>query len=314
MVPRSNRCRWPRRVMAVVIVAATLMGQSAGFATIQISCMDGGTGVMRGFGKRLKAPDVCDIDHHCDGVCTFALNPPCERCDLRPTRACSEPGQCGADVGPPCASEKARIAVLARSDRATKTVWPNRRHPRYTLRCLPARCSTTTTTIPDSQPNLTGNWTVTVNPVTDTCPAGVGRRLDSAPIEQLGVIQDGSTIGVCALPVVAQSIGMMSPSGFTVDSGPCCSVAADDGSIYGFSQIVSGSLPDSTGVVTLAIRWELDREGNSGPPGDPATCEKTVSGTMVPIRPSCTTHSDCIQVDPCGRCVDGHCTFDPLCR
>ena len=304
------------RTQAAAVIAATLLTRVAGSESIHVSCTDGGTGVMRGFGRHTKAPEVCDIDHACDGICTFALNPPCERCTLRPPRyLCHEPGQC-SDTGPPCASEKARVALSLRAGRSAKTVWPNRRHPRCVLRCLPARsCGSTTTTMPpDGEPNLIGFWTITESSASDSCPAGVGRRLDHPADAPLGIVQDGRRIAACALPLISFSIGTLSAGSFTLDSGECCGVLADDGSYYDYSQKVIGAAPDSSGVVPIHIQWKMVRKGNSGPSGDPATCERVVSGTLTPLSPTCATHSDCIQVDPCGRCVEGRCRFDPLCR
>ena len=80
---------------------------------IRVTCEDGGSAVIAGFGRRFASGGTCDIDHSCDGICTFALNVPCMRCRLG--RGCPNPdaaaAECLDDAEPPCPSNIRTLAV-----------------------------------------------------------------------------------------------------------------------------------------------------------------------------------------------------------
>src|SRR5947207_3245512 len=85
---------------------------------IRVTCEDGGSAVIAGFGRRFASGGTCDIDHSCDGICTFALNVPCMRCRLG--RGCPNPdaaaAECLDDAEPPCPSNIRPLAVRACAD------------------------------------------------------------------------------------------------------------------------------------------------------------------------------------------------------
>lgn len=65
------------------------------------------------------------------------------------------------------------------------------------------------------------------------------------------------------------------------------------------------SMPCPPGMECVMVCWDCD-------PSDP-DCEPGCQGFCVPVEPQCYADTDCIGPDgQTGRCVDGHCVFDPL--
>jgi hypothetical protein len=44
---------------------------------IRVTCADGGGDLVEGNGYSILSAGLCDVDHTCDGFCTFAFDPDC---------------------------------------------------------------------------------------------------------------------------------------------------------------------------------------------------------------------------------------------
>src|SRR5438046_1971525 len=245
---------------------------------IRVTCEDGGSAVIAGFGRRFASGGTCDIDHSCDGICTFALNVPCMRCRLG--RGCPNPevaaAECLDDTEPPCPSNIRTLAVPAFA--ARHPARPGRRTVRIAgrrlaLTCRPQRAcaATTSTTVPPGIPDLSGDWTITEEVVSADCPPGVAELAGPHPLR---IEQTGAELRACAdrdRPFFDG--GAVSPSGFTLATGDSCCVSNGD-QLFDFSRTLSDTLPAGAGGVAVTDRWSLSEDS-----GGPFTCSRTATGT-----------------------------------
>ena len=280
---------------------------------IRVTCEDGGSAVIAGFGRRFASGGTCDIDHSCDGICTFALNVPCMRCRLG--RGCPNPdvaaAECLDHTEPPCPSNIRTLAVPAFA--ARHPARPGRRTVRIggrrlALTCRPQRAcaATTSTTVPPGIQDLSGDWTIIDQVVSADCPPGVAEHFPGP--HPLRIEQTGTELRACAdgdLPFYDG--GAVSPSGFTLATGNCCGVSNGD-QLFDFSRTLSGTLPAGAGGIAVTDRWSFSEERG------PVTCSRTATGTLVADSVPCAAQKDCTQRDACTRCEAGSCRRIPACR
>lgn len=310
MRPGSAGC------LSMVVLIATCVATSSAsafrFQTFRVTCRDGERDVVISSGeRRKKAHGFCDVDRTCDGICTFALTAICARCWVKP---CGDPASilC-ADREPPCPSRKSYFALPVVPGRTTRSVqvleYPIGVPATFKLRCRAARqcLTTTTTTLPHDVPDLTGDWRIAEASVSDSCPPGVAERFAG---RDLRLLQTGSELLACGEAIiVARAAGEVSPMGFGVDTGPCCSILIQNG-FYDFSQRLSGDLPAMDGRVAVMEQVDLIPDGE---PQGRSPCSITVAGKMLSTMPACATHADCISVNACYRCASGRCVRNRFC-
>ncbi len=299
------------RLFAVLLLAT---GLPAAAGTIHLTCHDGGDAVGRGFGRHFRSAAFCDLDARCDGICTFSLNPSCLQCNLG--RGCPSPDSyyeaCADHADFPCPSTFPMLAIPTRPGRPLR-VGRRCHRLRVVLTCLAAAdcpSPSTTTTLPPGLSDLTGDWTITNTVVADTCPPAVAARF-AAPTHSLRLAQQGTLLLGCVDGSLFSDGGAVTSSSFDLDTGNHLEIIAPGSYDYGFSRHLSGTLPATSGQTTVMQRWTFT-PGPSAPPGE-VPCARTVGGVMTPIAPACGGDADCIEREPCARCVGGACRWLPDC-
>jgi hypothetical protein len=299
-----------RLVRLLVLIGMPLAVASAANVTVRGRCRDGGDAEFRGFGRRVKAAGMCDVDRRCDGFCTFAVNAPClVRCRLE--RGCRSPDTayaiCNPDFAAPCPSSVPTVAVRA-GERKRVTIG----RTTFALRCEPgdACSSTTTTTLPDGVPDLTGDWVLAEFLTADTCPSGTSVRFVRGHVLRLE--QAGSVLRGCLDQFGNfHDGGTVSPSGFVLRTGKCCSIVGD-GLSFDYATEISGSVPSAPGGLPVSHRVDFF-PFPSGPGADPV-CGVAAAGLMSRAGPFCSLDAECTVLDACTRCIEHTCIRLRGCR
>jgi hypothetical protein len=296
-------------LVTVLFLASAQRQAEAGQAVL--TCQDGGSVVGRGLGGHFKTSDLCDVDHQCDGVCTFQFTDKCLKCYLGP--GCRSPDgvfdACPPDVPPPCPTKIPTYFVGIIKGKA------GHRRVRLgglvvTLRCMPnPHCTTTTTTTPpNGNPDLTGDYVFIDTAVADSCPVSASAQFVQGETRAVRIVQGTTTVSMC-LDGVESVVGTLSssPTGFTLRDGSHSLI--DQGTAYDVSEAVTLS---STGTQLAATRqWNLAYSYGQAAPA----CSRAVTGLLEPAPALfCLGYTECVFVDPCDRCMDGVCRFLPGCR
>jgi hypothetical protein len=290
---------WPivrKTTFAVALVTALA---STAFAGIRITCRDGATqGRVQKGARSVVDSSVCDIDRAPDGICTFSFS--ChEACEVSQCR----PDDCNIPFPVPCPPMHARVAVPVRPHGVAIV-----RQDGVMYRCLPARGATTTTTLPDPS-DLTGVWLLADRMVSNTCPATIEARLASDT--RVAILQTGSQVSICGPFPFAASSGLLTPSGFAIDFGDHFGISGDNVSLNLREQF-SATLPFVGSTIDVVRHDTMTPAGP--PPTGPVVCERTAKGVLVRLAIPCASHTDCLGLDPCSRCIATQCRTDPRCR
>jgi hypothetical protein len=313
---RRSSSAWLALIVVPTFIA--LAASSALARRYHIICIDGGVGLVMVGGRGFAVPKMCDVDRRCDGICTFAVNTSCLACHFG--RACS-PGSfisaCSEDWEPPCPSDIPTYAVRDTRGGPANPRFGRRRlrigRARVVLDCLSGGlCSTTTTTLPPGVPNLSGDWVFAEESVTHDCPPAVAAVLERhiEPTHPLQLEQNATELIACTDRFWPYHRGgIVSASGFSVDSGECCSIIEDEAAVR-YTRRLSGVLPTIDGRLRATEEWDLDSDADP----NVSICTRTAVGTMTRTGSSCTVDADCIGDDACTRCLEGRCTRVPGCR
>lgn len=317
-----------RRLSSGLVLVVILIPATAAFAVVHVTCRDGDSTARLQQGTHHAKYPLCDLDNACDGVCTFSFLPECVSCYLKLDENTCSPDAAAFACPPavhtaPCPPDDPVYAVALRGTkprtRVVRTPREGRLAPKvFVLRCLPpkdgqcAASATTSTTLPPGTPELTGDWTLTETSIMDTCPQGVttpiGMQLHDHP--EVGIDQIGTDLMACGAGIM-QTSGTLSPTGFLLDTGVCCSVSGRPTGYYNFSQRFSGALPLQGDQTTVLGQWIFTPNGSS--PGR-ASCSRTSTAILQRSAPHlCQTSADCIQLDPCLRCTSGTCAHIAAC-
>jgi len=160
--------------------------------------------------------------------------------------------------------------------------------------------------------DLTGDWTIIETNLSETCPPDIEQIL--SPYHSLSILQSGSTVSVCGDAFIHNSSGPLTAAGFTVDSGPCCAVGLPPPHhFYNFSEQLSAMFVVGSPDVAVTRTFTMTPAGPLTAPG-PVVCERKSSGVITRVTKSCGSNIDCLDLDPCSRCVGGYCWTNPLCR
>jgi len=183
---------------------------------------------------------------------------------------------------------------------------------KFALRCQAgSHCSgTTTTTLPDGIPDLTGDWVVAESVTADTCPGGTNMRFirgHTLRLEQIGTELNGCLDRFDDF----HDGGVVSATGFVLRTGKCCSIGSDEFS-FDYAVELTGSLPSSPGGLPVTHRVEAFPYNTSS--DENPLCTIVGGGTMSRLGTLCSQDSHCALVDACTRCVANLCTRLRGCR
>ena len=265
---------------------------------------------VRGFGRTYQHSLLCDVDHACDGICTFAFEDRYAECLVRKpfTRHCPPSiGELTSAPGlAPCPSGVPHYALTWESQTSTRRVVKHG-GVRFMLRCLAnASCGTTTTsTLPPGLRDYSGDWEVTIAPVRNDCPAGLEGVVNRP--SQLMVVQQGTRLSGCG--AISTSKGTVSESGFVLALKPnCCFYNGSMGRGARLSREFQATIDGKR--MQVVDRWDLVPL----PPLSPQPCEIVAWGTMERLVTPCQNDRECLErVDTCSRCIGGTCIRRPGC-
>jgi hypothetical protein len=299
--------------MVAVVVACLLPPVAFSGEAIRITCADGGGDLVEGNGHSVFSAGLCDVDHTCDGYCTFAFDPYCPICLSQFSGAftCSPDAHEEACPGLPvfpCASDLPHVVLTLGQKRQAHMrmhVRIKQRHFTLLLRCeYPGSCTSPLyqPPLPQNVPDLTGDWQIQETAADTDCSSIVVHRLKTPPTVRL--VQTGLAVFACGLGMQ----GSVLDSTLNLGTPP-----TDFDGIDAYTERVSGALPTDGGPITVTESWSLTRVE---PPAGLTICTRTATASMsrLPALP-CHNDAECIAADACTRCSNVRlCTRSPFCQ